>query len=340
MNGDIENKLKLSQECKRFFYYDKLLMKNDKILKNNYLWKNFIERFILKDGQKDIDNLSIEDNFFDKEWAYMSSVNKSFEHLNKDQILNKIKNILQNYNKDKQIIFAKNIKVVISTNKFNITINYRKEILKYEMNIPEERIKCLKKLANNDLIAIMIMRYACLHSNGQQWSHNKAFYKYFLDNYDCKLEGFASPLNSRLMLLEGFFCSLFPEVDKPFGSLCQFTEAYYENTTVLANPPFISYIIEDAVNHAIKNLNDAKKYNYKVRFIFTFPIFESKSYFSTLNNSEYLVKKFFLPAFQHSYENLSGIKKKFNLDTHFYILSYGYEDNYENIYEEVYEICK
>lgn len=320
--------MSIEDECKRYYYVNKLLeIKNFIVKTDQWKWEKMIERFLLVEFQKDLNFIHFDEEFINRELEWLDLPPKINNVCKKKIIF-----LLKRFSSDKNI--AKNIKLKIQRN-FSITYNFGGEKISYIYEFDTGRKEKLLELSDETGVAIMIMRYASLASNGQQWAHSTKFYKFFKDNYDVGVEGFASPLNSRMMLLDSYFCSLFPDVDEKFGSLCKFGEAYFENISIMCNPPFIGSLINESVNFAIKNLEDAKKNNYKVRYIFTFPIFETKNYFKTLNESEFLVLQFYLEAKKHSYENLKGDLKLFSLDTHFYILSYGYKDNIDNMEEEV-----
>lgn len=321
----------LQEECKRY-YFIKKISELDKLINSYDRWKwgKIVERIILVSFQKNDILFDVEEKFFDKdlEWANFGKMGEILKKRTFSLFETFNKNV---FDKKDQV---KNIETQLDK-KFIIRYEYNKEKISYFYPLEKSRLEKFLELSSLENISIMIMRYACLASNGQQWSHSVEFYKFFKNKYDVEVEGFASPLNSKMLLLNSYFCSLFPKIDKDFGSLCKFGDAFFENVSIVCNPPFIASIIEESVNFAIKNLEDAKSKNYKVRYIFTFPIFEEKFYFKTLNETEFLATHFFLKAGEHSYENLVGKLRKFSLDTHFYVLSYGYEDDISNMHEEV-----
>lgn len=61
-----------------------------------------------------------------------------------------------------------------------------------------------------------------------------------------QLECFASPLNCRF----DQYCSAFPDVDAPFGSLGSFFSFAPKEGSFEANPPFVPDVMLAAVRHA------------------------------------------------------------------------------------------
>ena len=95
------------------------------------------------------------------------------------------------------------------------------------------------------------LRYAAAASGGQQLGLPRAHYE-ALYAAGVRNEGFASPINSRLLPLQKYdtaFCSLFPDTDRLFGSMGRFFDLEVENMVGFPggwtiNPPYIEKIME------------------------------------------------------------------------------------------------
>lgn len=75
-------------------------------------------------------------------------------------------------------------------------------------------------------------------------------YEEFKEKYKITLEGFASPLNRYF----DKFCSAFPEVDEPFGSIGSFFDVDI-NENIVCNPPFDEEVMDKAIDRLIDAMN-------------------------------------------------------------------------------------
>jgi Phosphorylated CTD interacting factor 1 WW domain len=139
----------------------------------------------------------------------------------------------------------------------------------YEITANKERIDALRRFVKPEykkdvdlLILILILRYECIVGNWQQWGMTSDWYKYLYENENVRIEGFTSPLYSRLMLLGSDiqYCSLFYDTDKYFGSLGNvfnvdfenLAKQYKENVGIVLVPPFSHYIVKEAMKMILK----------------------------------------------------------------------------------------
>jgi hypothetical protein len=126
-----------------------------------------------------------------------------------------------------------------------------------------------KPLAANRMtmkILIILLRYASILAGGQNWNWPYSWYKYIHKNYDVNLEGFASPLNSQLLLFSDnvSYGSLFFDTDRYFGSIGNIfeldivkyaaTNANNSNNnnkniiSIALNPPYIEELMVQMVD--------------------------------------------------------------------------------------------
>jgi len=142
-------------------------------------------------------------------------------------------------------------------------------------------------------LATMVVRYACLLPRGQQWGIPDPIYKLLAERYEVKIEGFASPLNSQLMIMgkEMEFCSLFSDTDAPYGSLGDFFEVDFkkegkedegnkekEYTGILINAPFIVSLLDRVVAKITSDL----KGNHPLAFFFLVPEWTDAPFYKEL----------------------------------------------------------
>lgn len=161
-----------------------------------------------------------------------------------------------------------------------------------------------------DYIAVMIMRYQCILPRGQHWNIPGAWYKNMYDNYDVRIEGFASPINSQLLEVEYetqnpkspvSFCSLFYDTDKHFGSLgsaFDLKPADVKGKSLTMNPPYVLEIM-DSTSKLIQRLLA----NSKTRIIFNVPDWTDTEYYSQSMNSKFLKFEAKLEPGEHYHEN-------------------------------------
>jgi HrpA-like RNA helicase len=123
-------------------------------------------------------------------------------------------------------------------------------------SISNKRLKLFRKKTDDINIVCMILRYESLLPRSQQWSTPTEIYQVF-KNYGFEIEGFASPINSRMLELDenAKFCSLFYDTDHYFGSLGPFHKYNFTNEKVTVCLPYVEQIIQDALKHMLKNKN-------------------------------------------------------------------------------------
>jgi hypothetical protein len=111
---------------------------------------------------------------------------------------------------------------------------------------PREMLIELLSRGSPEELACVCLRYACILQQAQQWAKANKFYDIFVNKYGGTLEGFSSPLNSRIILQSktAKFCSLFPDVDRPFGSVGSFFDQDLVGKVSTIHPPFVSSLFD------------------------------------------------------------------------------------------------
>lgn len=149
------------------------------------------------------------------------------------------------------------------------------------------RSKLLLQVASCEDVVIAAIRYATIISGGQHWGLTQSHADDLYTTFGVRNEGFASPFNSRFAGKKGGkFCSLFPDTDKPFGSLGDFTKVNMLEHAGgwLINPPFIENMLHMAAKKVIKNLEEAKT-DFQVFFLM--PRWKDTGAYELLTGSKY-----------------------------------------------------
>lgn len=219
---------------------------------------------------------------------------------------------------------------------------------KFNKSIESERAKILLKLGSLEEVICMIIRYGFISVRGShQWSCPEFLYSNLIKFYNIQIEGFGSPLNSRLMMIfnsssffssnenlnrvekekkniEGYFCSLFPDTDKKFGSLGNFFKQDFTGKRVFINPPFIPNMIDKIRSNLEICLTDDKTGLY----IIDIPEWPEQDCYKNLMSSKFLRhyhtfekgehyymqnEKKIYPTFKSTFFLLSGLDVKNDL---------------------------
>ena len=142
-----------------------------------------------------------------------------------------------------------NVQIVKSIDKY---INSFKQTYDNLIEIPIDRYNVLLKKSSESQIKLVSLAYMTLLPKSQQLSITLDEYKKYLDEYGSFIEGFASPFNSQAVMLNQKFCSIFPELDRPYGSICNFFDLDVQGETIIINPPFVEDILLEAAKKCIK----------------------------------------------------------------------------------------
>ena len=197
------------------------------------------------------------------------------------------------------------------------------EVAEFKFIFPEERIRLLLSLAPASLICPMVVRYASLLPRGQQWAIPGPVYEYLVAQHGVTIEGFASPLNSRIITLTPLtreqlgFASLFPETDAPFGSIGDFFQADFTGKSVMANPPFVPAVMDRMARKINQSCQEAQG---SVRFFVVVPEWTDAQFYLDLMKSPCRLFDFQLPGGHYYYVDLEGNRVSVKFDSHFFVL--------------------
>merc|ERR1712151_338915 len=109
----------------------------------------------------------------------------------------------------------------------------------------------------------MVLRYKALLGGGTQAAIGNQVFAGLRENFDVRLEGFASPLNCRYLS----FCSAFPGTDEAFGSVGSFFAFQPTSGSFELNPPFVDTLIAAMVSHVTSLLRVAEQRGASLTFV-------------------------------------------------------------------------
>lgn len=109
-------------------------------------------------------------------------------------------------------------------------------------------------------LSTMLLRYRLLlgekgYNQGPQAAVPPSVMAALHRAFEVRAEGFASPLNAQLPL----YGSLFPDTDRPFGSVGSFFDADILSGHVEVNPPFDAVVLERMERKLLESLTNADK---------------------------------------------------------------------------------
>ena len=224
---------------------------------NDYDYNMFIEaiNYNLNVNITDNDITELKKNISN----YLYSKYKLFRKL-----LKKNNQTILSINKKKQnIIFT----VSTATNLEYINNTKIIEINKELYNRLLEKLQFFSNINTyDDYIFCLIYRYSYIDSGNQQLAINKKIKNIFKD-FGVDFETFGSAINT----VSNYYCSLFYDIEKYFGSQGNFFDINITQGIYWCNPPYINITME---NVAKKILNTIKNTNNNIAFIITIPLWD------------------------------------------------------------------
>lgn len=248
-------------------------------------------------------------------------------------ILKTVEIFLNNMSENKLPAHIKNAEVEVRTFAKNmVNIKY----LSFEKDIFKPRFDILLKKGSLDEIMISALRYGAIISSSQHWNMPLENYQRYVRDYQVSIEGFASPFNSQLLMVDenAKFCSLFKDVDAVFGSLGSFFEADFQGATVAVNPPYVLDIIDKMTDKCITECQKAKESGGKVRFLIIFSAWRDTYAYETLSKTEFLKYTMETEPGHHFYVDSNNPDPKegprripARFTTVLFVLSQGFDDS-------------
>ena len=152
----------------------------------------------------------------------------------------------------------------------------------------------------------LLARYDTIQGAGLQSAVQGPVFDTLLHSYGCKTECFASPLNCRY----DRFCSAFPDVDSPFGSLGSFFDYDFSGGGCFqANPPFVANFILAMCNTINTWLGDSDK-NAPLMFVVFVPHWEDTRGWQALQESPHLLRHVRIAQASHYYAEGTQYRRK------------------------------
>lgn len=277
--------------------------------RDRYEAKNILERWILNlyndadDIYQPISTKESDDKFISEFIAKIPG--------NPKKSLNLIKEFIRDMNKSMVYDDAKILdgKIIYSEVSFPIT----------------PRINYLIDISNPTLVMKMLLRYESLFMGGNQWGipFNVADILYEIG---FRIEGFASPLNSRFIdKKDSYFNSLFFDTDHPFGSLGNFFHADFDSTKgyYMINPPYLPSFFES--DKLLERINDLLDHGKVIHFLM--PAWKDSFIYHELLNSRYLETIINLERRKYYYQAANREKIIATFDSVIFILGKKFPDN-------------
>ena len=144
----------------------------------------------------------------------------------------------------------------------------------------------------------LLARYDALGGAGYQAALNETAFDVLKKRLGVGCEAFASPLNCRY----GRFCSAFPDVDKPFGSLGSFFDFKPTRGSFEMNPPFVPESLLAAATHADALLKTAETQGGRLSIVVVVPAWRDVPMWKALDESPFKRgETLVVPASEHGF---------------------------------------
>ena len=184
-------------------------------------------------------------------------------------------------------------------------ISYKQYYKKFKFNQYPTWIN----IGRNDILR-MLLRYDSMSYNTQILCIPENTWSVLCKTFNVWLEGFASPIDTQIMKYGGFgkfFCSCFPDTDRPFGSIGSFFTARKNSGSIMAHPP--PSMVNAASTHIIDCCIEAAKTSKNIRFFFfaevdAIPVFDA---------SEFTTYKYVMKPQTYYYESYSSSGQKYKI---------------------------
>lgn len=201
----------------------------------------------------------------------------------------------------------------------------------YIRKIDPDRISLLLRVASRNTpdpklaLGLMVMTYASVLPGPQHWNASRRHYEIYYE-HGIRVEGFASPINAQLLAIDETtkFCSLFPHVDGPFGSIGNFFDVDFAGK-VAVGPPYTEELLKRIADKVIKDCESGRP----VRFYVTHANWADAPGYIQMKNSKFCVYTEIVPRGKHYYINTNVVpneKVVAQFDTVLFVLT-NYADD-------------
>lgn len=213
------------------------------------------------------------------------------------KFIHRLNALIRNY-------YKKTITQPAKTSMTIYAISYRQFYKKFKFNHYPSWI-CINR---ND-IARMMMRYNSIIYTGSVLCIPETAWGVLVNEFDVWAEAYTTPLTSQITVSNGYgkyFCSLFTDTDRVFGSMGNFFNCIIRNGSIVVHPH--ACVMEAAAHASLNYCVEATKSDEYLRFFFFAPVEE----FTTLDTSEFLTFKYIMKPGKYFYDlySLGGVKCK------------------------------
>jgi len=192
-----------------------------------------------------------------------------------------------------------------------------------------DRIGRLIEKAGCAATAAVLLRYGALNTGSQQWSLPQSHYNYLYTMHGVRNEGFASPLNSRLMgKTNARFGSLFLDTDAPFGSIGPFFEINLleHPGNWVVNPPYSEDLLEQSAQYTLDAATKANQTGKSFLAFYIMPAWTDTKAYMLLTHSSHVSAELRLPRQKYAYETPDGIPITAMFDSIYFALTNNGQD--------------
>lgn len=274
---------------KRQLYENKNIIERFVLEIINYNLQESVDHFIfLNEKISDIEYMS-KSHIFQKMLAEYSEKNIIVSDLQKQKILHLLNKIhIQFLNNEDFTSPGNPPKCKLKIYRTHVILTYQD----YSKYLVRARYDMLADHCNTPAaIFKMILRYSMFDHSGQQWSIGDYIYPKMIDDFQLSLEMFASPLNNTLPR----YCSLFPDTDRPFGSLGDYfslTSRYLIDSKThgaLFNPPYLPLLMERATAKLLQMMTECASNDHALYIVSFLPAWYDSQFMQMLDNSPFIL---------------------------------------------------
>jgi len=115
----------------------------------------------------------------------------------------------------------------------------------------------------------ILFRYQLLGSNNHQLAIQPHILDFMKTDYNLNFECFASSINA----VSDYYCSIYPDLEKHFGSSGNFFNYEFKNGVYEVNPPYEKNVIDKTIQKLFKHLDKATE---QLVFFITLPIWDKE----------------------------------------------------------------